>query len=177
LLRADLYQQIFISEEEFQSGVLDEEEQNNEEDSHSIARQELQYLSQHMLETYREKMSSMSSFLYGDKRKALVNAQSCQEGYIWVRNAIKESKMLAFPKNGLKSGPCLLFNLSKQGTFKGFKITVPEGRDYESSPEETIERQVAFVFRLIVIAETLLIKVDNGQARQYCLFMNRVIGD
>ena len=65
--------------------------------------------------------------------------------------------MLAFPKDGLKSGPCLLFNMSKQGTFKGFEIKVPVGLDYESSPEETIDRQVVFAFRLIVIAETLQI--------------------
>lgn len=123
-------------------------------------------------------MCQMSSFLYGNKRKALVNAQSCPAGYIWVRNAIKESKMLAFPKDGLKSGPCLLFNMNKQGTFKGFEIKVPEGLDFESSPEETTDRQVVFAFRLIVIAETLLIKINHEQARkQFCLFMSRVIGD
>lgn len=64
--------------------------------------------------------------------------------------------MLAFPVDGLKSGPCLLFSMKHEAaSFKGFKIQVPADKFYDSSPSETIERQVVFVQRLIVVAETL----------------------
>ena len=117
----------------------------------------------------------MASFVTAPKRKMLKSISPCPNGYLFVRSATKQGEILAFPKDEFTEYPCLLFKTAgkSRGGYKSFKVKVDDQHSrtaYESYPEQTIERQVALSYKLIIVAET----IEN---QDKMMVVTRIVGD
>ena len=119
------------------------------------------HINETLLAISKESEEYFGEFLKKPSRTYLKMEKHCPDGYLMARSATKEGKILAFPKSGFENGfACLIFDVSKVGSFKSFKINIPDDRMYEHSPDETIELKVALSLNLTMLAET--IRMDNG---------------